>query len=270
MSIRGWERSTLLVAASAAAVLGLAACGPTSEPAGSETSGSGSSSSAEASPKDAESTPATETSGASEAPADASAGSDDSDGSDGPASGSSDDGGDNSQRPAEDDGTGVDNQEDAQADAPAESKPDKDDNGPALCDAADLTGAIEEIRGGATAGSVYRGLEVTNSGDDPCVLAGFPGVSYVDAGGNQIGAAAPRNLSDPAVSINLLPGESAMATLKQTNAANYGDQCEQTEAAGLRVYPPSAYDSLIVDQHITACADPLIELMTIGAFQPAE
>lgn len=257
MSIRGWERSTLLAAASVAVVMGLTACGPTSEPAAPETSGSGSSSSAEASPKDTESTPETET-GESEAPAT------------GSASENSDDGGDQNQQPAEGDDAAVDNQEDAQAEAPAGSKSDKDDNDPALCDAADLAGSVEEIRGGATAGSVYRGLEVTNTSGDPCVLAGYPGVSYVDADGNQIGAAATRNTSEPAVSIDLQPGESAMATLKQTKASNYGDQCEQVEASGLRVYPPSAYDSLIAEQHITACADPLIELMTIGAFQPVE
>lgn len=257
MSIRGWERSTLLAAASVATVMGLTACGPTSEPATTESTGSDSSSSAEVSPKDAEPTPEAETD-KSESPAT------------GSASENNDDGGHHSQQPAEGDDAAVDNQEDAQAEAPAESKPDKDDNDPALCDAADLSGSIEEIRGGATAGSVYRGLEVTNTSGDPCVLAGYPGVSYVDAAGNQIGAAATRNTTEPAVSIDLQPGQSAMATLKQTKASNYGDQCEQVEASGLRVYPPSAYDSLIVEQHITACADPLIELMTIGAFQPAE
>ncbi|GAB3518843.1 DUF4232 domain-containing protein [Arthrobacter monumenti] len=259
MTIRGWERSTLAAAASVAVVMGLTACGPTSEPAAPETTESGSSSSAEASPKDAEPMPEEEAA-ESDAPATGSASENNDDGG----------GGGHSQQPAEGDDAAVDNQEDAQAEAPAESKPDRDDNDPALCDAADLTGSIEEIRGGATAGSVYRGLEVTNTSADPCVLAGFPGVSYVDAGGNQIGTPAARSTSEPAVSIDLQPGESAMATLKQTKAANYGDQCEQVEASGLRVYPPSAYDSLIVQQNIMACADPLIELMTIGSFQPAE
>ncbi len=244
MSIRGWERSTLLAAVSAAAVLGLTACGPTSEPTGTTESSASSSPSAEASPE----TTADETDGGSSSQAVPSPS-------------------ETSSSAPETDAAPEDSAE-PEAEADAAAGPDKGDNDPALCDAADLNGKIEDIPGGATAGSVYRGLVLTNSSGEECILKGFPGVSFVNDGGNQIGAAATRNSAEPSESIELLPGESAMATLKQTNAQNYGPQCEQTEAAGVRVYPPSAYDSLIVGQDITACANDAISLMTITAFQP--
>lgn len=234
MSIRGWERSTLLAAVSAAAILGLTACGPASDPNGTTETSASSSPSAEASP-----TATTDESGGDSSPQAVPS----------PSETSS---------AAPEDST----------EHEAEAEPDKDANDPALCDAADLAGSIEDISGGATAGSVYRGLAVTNTSGEECILKGFPGVSFVNDAGHQIGAPATRNSAEPSVSIELPPGESAMATLKQTNAQNYGAQCEQTEAAGLRVYPPSAYDSLIVEQDITACANDAASLMTITAFQP--
>lgn len=248
MSIRGWERSTLLIAASAAAVIGLTGCGPTSESTGGESPPETSAAQPDESSPAPENTPASDDEPAAEDSSTATAPS-----SSAPPPLPS--------QPAASPGG-------KQSGKTAGAAPGKDDNDPSLCDAADLKGSIEEIRGGASAGSVHRGLVLTNTSDEPCILQGFPGVSYVDAAGNQIGAPADRNTSTASPAIDLQPGESAMATLRQTRAENYGPQCNQTQAAGLRVYPPSAYDSLIIEQQFTACAADGVVLMTIGAFQP--
>ena len=141
---------------------------------------------------------------------------------------------------------------------------------PAACAAAGLAGAIEETAGGGAAGSVYRTLVLTNVSADACTsAAGFPGVSYLDAAGQQIGAAAVRSADGPAAgeSIVLEPGQSAVAELKETRAENYGDECESRPAAQLLVYPPEDLDALAIDHQVLGCANPNVELLSIGALQ---
>jgi hypothetical protein len=136
------------------------------------------------------------------------------------------------------------------------------------CTAAQLTGTIEDQLGGGAAGSVYRTLVLTNTSDQDCTVEGYPGVSFVDGAGSQLGAAADRDGTAP-VRVTLAPGASATTTLQQTNAQNYGADCVLTPAAGLRIYPPGATDSLILAQEIPACAAESIVLMTVGTLQPA-
>ncbi|MFC3298226.1 DUF4232 domain-containing protein [Arthrobacter agilis] len=140
--------------------------------------------------------------------------------------------------------------------------------GGGICTAAELTGSIEDQLGGGAAGSVYRTLVLTNASSQACTMAGYPGVSFVDAAGNQLGAPADR-AEATAGSVTLAPGASATTTLRQTNAQNYGAECGLTPAAGLRVYPPGATDSLILPQDIPACSAASIVLMSVGTLQPA-
>ncbi|WP_442864179.1 DUF4232 domain-containing protein [Arthrobacter sp. ATA002] len=66
--------------------------------------------------------------------------------------------------------------------------------GPGSCSVADLAGSVEESIGGGAAGSVYRSLVLTNVSTAPCTAApGYPGVSYINAAGQQLGAAAVRS-----------------------------------------------------------------------------
>ncbi|MHA7263154.1 DUF4232 domain-containing protein [Arthrobacter sp. TMN-37] len=144
-------------------------------------------------------------------------------------------------------------------------KPPAGDGG--VCTAAVLSGALTTEPGAGAAGSAYRTLTLTNTSDTACDMAGYPGVSYVDAAGTQLGAPADRG--EPGAAFELQPGASATAVLRQANAGNYGAACAAVPAAGLRVYPPGATDSLILPQEITACSASSIVLMTVGAMQPA-
>lgn len=137
------------------------------------------------------------------------------------------------------------------------------------CTAAMLTGRIDTPAGAGAMGSVYRSIVLTNTTTAPCSTAGFPGVSAVDAAGKQIGLPADRDGSQLTV-LTLAPGASATATLKQGSGQNYGADCGPTPVAGLRVYPPGATDSLVLEQHGEACSATTLVLMTVGTLQPAQ
>ena len=138
--------------------------------------------------------------------------------------------------------------------------------GPALCKAATLSAATDSTGGGA-AGSVYMTLTLTNTGAQPCVLKGFPGVSLAaDANGAPIGAPAKRDETTPAVDVLLAPGKAGAAVLRYTQAGNYPD-CTIVPAAGYRIYPPEDTASLFLAQPTQACSNAAVELLTIGAFQ---
>lgn len=136
-----------------------------------------------------------------------------------------------------------------------------------VCTADMLSAVLETEMGGGAAGSVYRQIIFTNVADEECEITGYPGVSYVDAAGNQVGAPADREPAESA-EVNLAPGESAVAPVRQTNAENYGADCQLTDTVGLRVYPPNDTGSLIVDQVGTACASEDIVLMTVAPAKP--
>ena len=135
------------------------------------------------------------------------------------------------------------------------------------CSAGQLSAAIETEPGGGAAGSVYRTLVLTNTGDKSCTLAGYPGVSYVDAKGKQVGAAADRDPDAKKVTVTVAPGGTAVAQLRQTNAQNYGKACGLTDVAGVKVYPPNRKDSLIAEQKTVGCSDDSVVLMTVGTFE---
>lgn len=137
--------------------------------------------------------------------------------------------------------------------------------GPALCKAANLT-VTEDSTGGGAAGSVYSKLILTNSGAEPCLLRGFPGVSLTaDATGAPIGAPARQDGASPVADVLLAPGQAGAAEMRYTQAGNYPD-CTATQAAGYRIYPPEDTASLFLAEPRNACANDEIELLTIGAF----
>ncbi|WP_461169954.1 DUF4232 domain-containing protein [Arthrobacter sp. Z1-15] len=141
--------------------------------------------------------------------------------------------------------------------------------GAASCSAADLAGSVEENVGGGAAGSVYRTLVLTNVSAAPCAAAqGYPGVSYINAAGQPLGAAAVRS-GGPVTGEPLLlePNQSVVSELKETRAENYGEDCVSEQATQLVVYPPDDLESLNIDHQILACANPNVELLSVGPVQ---
>lgn len=106
----------------------------------------------------------------------------------------------------------------------------------ATCRSVDLDIAFGRVEGAA--GTVYREVVFTNRGPRTCVLRGFPGVSYVDADGKQVGAAASR-VGDRGSSLTLPHGGAAISDVGFAQVDNFDPEvCRKTPVWGIRVFPP--------------------------------
>ncbi len=109
--------------------------------------------------------------------------------------------------------------------------------------------------GSGAAGSIYYTLKFTNTSGQSCTIAGYPGVSAINASGTQLGSAAGRNTTTAAKTVTLAAGQTATATLQVTEAGNYSaSTCQPTTATGLRVYAPNQTSSTRITFSFNACA----------------
>lgn len=120
----------------------------------------------------------------------------------------------------------------------------------ATCRSVDLGIAFGRVEGAA--GTVYREVVFTNRGLRTCVLRGFPGVSYVDADGNRVGAAAVR-VGERGPLLTLPHGAAAISDVGFAQVDNFDpDTCRKTPVWGVRVFPPDETAPLylpITDQY---------------------
>ncbi|GAA1213614.1 DUF4232 domain-containing protein [Prauserella alba] len=156
-----------------------------------------------------------------------------------------------------------------QQDAPKQAVPTHERAGAGdTCLAADLELSLG--RGQGTAGTHYRPLRFTNVSDSPCVIHGFPGVSYVAGDdGHQVGAAAHRT-GNKGAPVTLQPGRTAHADVGFVQVRNYDPaECKPTPVRGLRVYPPHETNSMFVKAPGTGCAEfPGGQQLTVATVQP--
>ncbi|WP_270264310.1 DUF4232 domain-containing protein [Kocuria marina] len=131
------------------------------------------------------------------------------------------------------------------------------------CSAGQLAGSLTPQQGAA--GSVIASLTLTNNGSAPCTLSGYPGVSFVDANGAPVGAPASRDASG-AGTVTLQPGASASAGVRITQPGAIGQVCNPHQAAGVRVYPPGSYESLVVAYSGQACGNPKVSQLQVKGF----
>ena len=105
------------------------------------------------------------------------------------------------------------------------------------------------------AGTIFYPIVFTNSGPVRCTLRGYPGVSSVDARGNQIGAPAEREPPIPIKTVVLARRGSATAIYGQRQALNFPrSTCRPVTALGLRVYPPNETRSRILALKHLVCS----------------
>ena len=121
-----------------------------------------------------------------------------------------------------------------------------------ICATTQLTAALGGSDAGA--GNLYRYLVLTNHGTAPCVLAGFPGLSLLDAQGRQLGAAATFDHSIGYTQVTLAPGASASDTIHTLNAG--ATSCSGTSSS-LRIYPPGDKAALVIPGQVMLCGDQL-------------
>jgi hypothetical protein len=123
---------------------------------------------------------------------------------------------------------------------------------PAACRSGKLKLSVGSGQGAA--GTTYQSIVLTNVGAKACTLFGYPGVSFVDAAGTQLGKPAGHD-NGQKKTISLAPGGAAYSTLRQPNAGNFdAASCQPTTADRLRVYPPGETVALYVHDAAQVCA----------------
>jgi hypothetical protein len=135
------------------------------------------------------------------------------------------------------------------------------------CGTTALTAALG--RGNGAAGSTYYPIEFTNNSGTACTLYGYPGVSFVTAAGDQVGAAATEALVYPRQLVTLGPGETAHAELQIADAQNYPSAvCSPVAVHRLKVFPPGQKSALYLSVTATACARASVQLLSVQTVQP--
>jgi hypothetical protein len=129
--------------------------------------------------------------------------------------------------------------------------------------------AVAEANVDDAAGHTDEQLVLTNISTRTCVIGGFPGVSYVDAHGRQLGAAADR-VGNAGRAITLAPHQHAVAVLTISHPGplpGCDQPGESQAAAGLRIYPPQNLASLVLRTGGEAeCSNPAVHQLRVTAF----
>lgn len=136
---------------------------------------------------------------------------------------------------------------------PATGAPTPAGGGPTTCPAGALALAVGTTQGAA--GTLYQSILLTNTGSAPCTLDGYPGVSFLDSAGAQLGPAAARAAGQSPQLVTLVGGGGiASFTLALHNAESYDPaRCRPQPTATLRVYPPDLTAALTVSDQTSVC-----------------
>ena len=136
-----------------------------------------------------------------------------------------------------------------------------------VCQSAALKVTVDTSQAGGAAGSVYYPVNFTNTSGTPCGLYGYPGMSFVTAGGSagqQIGAAAQRDPAFGDLSVRLPADGVAHAWLQVAQAGNYpASACQPMTAHWLRVFPPGDTAAAYVGVSFGTCAAASAPLLTV-------
>ena len=127
--------------------------------------------------------------------------------------------------------------------------------GDARCLSSDLELSLQSSDGAGGAGHQYRTIIFTNNGAQPCTLAGYPGVSFTDGTGAQVGPPAGRDDSVTGETVTLAPGTVASAVLDARSGELFGaDECgDLVGSTSLRVYPPDSTVPISVPAQMRVC-----------------
>lgn len=122
------------------------------------------------------------------------------------------------------------------------------------CATSNLTVTVQP--GNAAAGTFYQLVIFRNHGTQTCALSGYPGVSFADASGQQLGQPAQRTdiAGQPVKTVVLAAGQSGSATVGLPDTGNFPTaDCNAVTAASIRVYPPNQLDAALVPDAQKVC-----------------
>ena len=138
---------------------------------------------------------------------------------------------------------------------------------PGRCTAAQLAATVHFGPGAGTAGHMEAALLLRNHSSRACTVHGYPGVSFVDAAGRQIGASARRSGAGSIPTVTVRPGTSAGARLQIVDVGVYDpSQCRPTTASAVKVYPPDERHAIEAHRKLRACRGSQ-RVATIGPMQ---
>lgn len=125
--------------------------------------------------------------------------------------------------------------------------------GPQPCLTSQLRLSVGPSNGGA--GTNHQPLRLTNVGT-ACTLYGYPGVSFLDGSGRQLGSPATES-GVPAHQVPVAAGATVHAELAYANAGAFPQaSCRPAQAARVRVYPPGQRDALTAPDQVLVCSAP--------------
>jgi hypothetical protein len=120
------------------------------------------------------------------------------------------------------------------------------------CHTNELKGSLGTPSPGA--GNLYVPLVLTNVSNRQCVIAGYPGVSLLDAAGAQIEQPAGREPGFPSNAVPVAPGASASTVLHTTQEGIAPGPCWPVSAQ-IKVFPPNELDALTFPGQFKVCGD---------------
>ena len=141
---------------------------------------------------------------------------------------------------------------------------------PPGCATSDLQVTVKPS--GAAAGTSYVQVVFLNRAGRPCVLRGYPGVSFTDPSGKQLGQPAREGpIGGAQVSaVTLKSGQTATAFVGLPDTANYPPAaCNQAAATDMRVYPPNETIAVLVPLTTEVCTA-AEGMATVGPVQPGQ
>lgn len=129
------------------------------------------------------------------------------------------------------------------------------------CPAAVLRVTISQSQGAA--GTYFQTISFQNTGRSTCSLDGYPGVSFTDPSGVQMGQDAQRRneFAQPEGPVAIPAGGTAQATvgITDTGAVPQTD-CQARSASQMRIYPPNQQSFVLLPDPVMIC--------TIGDHRP--
>lgn len=126
--------------------------------------------------------------------------------------------------------------------------------GPQPCAGGALQVSLGQEQGAA--GTFYQPLVFRNQGTVPCTLTGYPGVSFLDPVGAQVGSPArreaPGGVTPPTVTLAV--GAAADATLALQDTGNFPPaSCQPASATQVRIYPPGGTVATVLPLNAQIC-----------------
>jgi hypothetical protein len=151
----------------------------------------------------------------------------------------------------------------ATASASASASTTTQASGPSPCQTSNLKLAF--VTGQGAAGTAYLTFGLTNTGSGTCSLIGYPGVAYLDSGGNIVQHPAQRGIPTPTQVklVTLNSGQAAHFTVTSSDVIPSPGCQHSYSGSTVQVFPPNQRQPLTVSHPMMFCN------LHVGPVQPA-